>query len=147
MSANLEARARALAGRVAQRLEAPAATADNAGEIAELRDGLRKVLARLNAIEARLPAPSVSEARQPASNVPAINKPTMAVNASNAPFTPLRTLPIYTQPLPAHPSQERLNIGPAVTELVDYFENIKRCDFEAGDKPCDNCAMCTARGF
>ncbi len=48
---------------------------------------------------------------------------------------------------PLHPSQERFNIEPAVTEMVDFLEGGKRCTFEPGNKPCDNCSMCTARGF
>jgi ATP phosphoribosyltransferase regulatory subunit HisZ len=51
------------------------------------------------------------------------------------------------QRLSLHPSQERFNIEPAIAEMVDYLEGVKRCGFEPGNKPCDNCAMCTARGF
>lgn len=144
MSGNLEARARALAERVAQRLETPSArdAEATAQDIAELRTGLREVLTRLTAIEAHLPAASNSPAPPP----PPITSRNDAPSPAYTPIT-VGNWPLYAQPLPAHPSQERLNIGPAVTELVDYFENVKRCDFEAGDKPCDNCAMCTARGF
>ena len=46
-----------------------------------------------------------------------------------------------------HPSQERFSIEPAVAEMVDFLEGGKRCTFEPGNKPCDNCSMCTARGF
>jgi hypothetical protein len=52
-----------------------------------------------------------------------------------------------TQHLSLHPSQERFAIEPAVAEMVDYLEGGKRCAFEPGNKPCDNCSMCTARGF
>ena len=47
----------------------------------------------------------------------------------------------------AHPSQERFSLEPVIAEMVDYLEGGKRCAFEPGNKPCDNCAMCTARGF
>ena len=46
-----------------------------------------------------------------------------------------------------HPSEERFQIGEAVAELVDYFENEKTCDLEPGGKPCDHCAMCSSRGL
>jgi hypothetical protein len=49
---------------------------------------------------------------------------------------------------PSHPSQERFGIEEAtVTELVEFFENEKKCSVEPGGKPCDHCAMCSSRGF
>jgi hypothetical protein len=48
----------------------------------------------------------------------------------------------------AHASQERFGIEEAtVAELVEFFENEKRCAVEPGGKPCDHCAMCSSRGF
>lgn len=46
-----------------------------------------------------------------------------------------------------HPSQQRFGIDLAITELVDHFESAKRCDMEPGDKPCDDCGACSSRGF
>jgi len=47
-----------------------------------------------------------------------------------------------------HPSKERFGIEEAtVTELVDFFQNEKRCTMEPGGKPCDHCEMCCTRGF
>jgi hypothetical protein len=47
-----------------------------------------------------------------------------------------------------HPSQERFGVEEAtVSELVDFFQNEKTCTLEPGGKPCDHCAMCSARGF
>ena len=47
-----------------------------------------------------------------------------------------------------HASQERFGIEEAtVTELVEFFENEKKCSVEPGGKPCDHCAMCSSRGF
>ncbi|HEY9285232.1 MAG TPA: hypothetical protein VIP46_17390, partial [Pyrinomonadaceae bacterium] len=46
-----------------------------------------------------------------------------------------------------HPSQERFGIDEAVSELVDFFEREKVCSVEPGGKPCDQCGMCSARGF
>ena len=47
----------------------------------------------------------------------------------------------------AHPSQERFGIDDAVSELVDFFEREKLCSVEPGEKPCDQCGMCSSRGF
>lgn len=48
----------------------------------------------------------------------------------------------------SHPSQERFGVEEAaVTELVEFFENEKKCTVEPGGKPCDHCAMCSSRGF
>ncbi|MFN2579316.1 MAG: hypothetical protein ABR607_16725 [Pyrinomonadaceae bacterium] len=47
-----------------------------------------------------------------------------------------------------HASQERFGIEEAtVSELVEFFENEKKCSVEPGGKPCDHCAMCSSRGF
>ena len=51
-------------------------------------------------------------------------------------------------PATSHPSQERFaGIGDAVSELVEYFEREKICGVEPGAKPCDQCGMCSSRGF
>lgn len=46
-----------------------------------------------------------------------------------------------------HPSQERFGIDEAVSELVDFFEREKVCSVEPGGKPCDQCGVCSSRGF
>lgn len=46
-----------------------------------------------------------------------------------------------------HPSQERFGIDEAVSELVDFFEREKVCSIEPGGKPCDQCGVCSSRGF
>ena len=47
-----------------------------------------------------------------------------------------------------HPSQQRFGIEEAtVAELVEFFENEKKCSMDPGGKPCDHCAMCSSRGF
>jgi hypothetical protein len=49
---------------------------------------------------------------------------------------------------PEHPSQERFGIEEAtVSELVEFFENEKKCAVDPSGKPCDHCAMCSSRGF
>ncbi|HUQ33211.1 MAG TPA: hypothetical protein VM095_13905, partial [Pyrinomonadaceae bacterium] len=51
-------------------------------------------------------------------------------------------------PTAAHPSQERFGIEEAaVSELVDFFEGEKKGELEPGGKPCDQCEMCSTRGF
>ena len=130
MSVELDDKARTLAARIAHGLtenrdDAPAATS---ADIAELRAGLRQVLQRLNQIETRL----------------------IPTNTATPAFTPIVPASASRSPdsaMSLHPSQERFNVGPVVSELVDYLENVKTCDFEPGHKPCDNCAMCSARGF
>jgi hypothetical protein len=47
-----------------------------------------------------------------------------------------------------HPSEDRFGIEEAaVTELVEFFENEKKCSVDPSGKPCDHCAMCSSRGF
>jgi hypothetical protein len=50
--------------------------------------------------------------------------------------------------LVSHPSQERFGVEEAtVAELVEFFENEKKCSVDPSGKPCDHCAMCSSRGF
>ena len=47
-----------------------------------------------------------------------------------------------------HPSEDRFGVEEAaVTELVEFFENEKKCSVDPSGKPCDHCAMCSSRGF
>ena len=47
-----------------------------------------------------------------------------------------------------HASEERFGVEEAtVSELVEFFENEKKCSMEPGEKPCDHCSMCSSRGF
>jgi hypothetical protein len=63
----------------------------------------------------------------------------------------METQPAFTpktEIITNHPSQERFNINEAIVdELVEFFEKEKACSFEPNGKPCDHCAMCSARGF
>lgn len=53
-----------------------------------------------------------------------------------------------TQPLNVHSSQERfLNIEAIADEIIENLQNEKACPYEPTGKPCDNCAMCSSRGF
>lgn len=48
----------------------------------------------------------------------------------------------------SHPSEARFGVEEAaVTELVEFFENEKKCSVDPSGKPCDHCAMCSSRGF
>ena len=48
----------------------------------------------------------------------------------------------------SHPSQERFGVDEAaLNELVEFFENEKKCSVDPTGKPCDHCAMCSSRGF
>jgi organic radical activating enzyme len=47
-----------------------------------------------------------------------------------------------------HPSQEKFAVDEAIIpEMPERFEKEKACTFEPNGKPCDHCAMCSARGF
>jgi len=47
-----------------------------------------------------------------------------------------------------HPSQERFGVEEAtVAELVEFFENEKKCSVDPSGQPCDHCSMCSSRGF
>jgi hypothetical protein len=57
-------------------------------------------------------------------------------------------LPMANPQVAAHPSQERFGVDEAtVSELVEYFENEKKCALDPSGQPCDHCAMCSSRGF
>jgi hypothetical protein len=67
-----------------------------------------------------------------------------------APFTRATSEAGYqgTSQIASHPSQERFGVEEAaVSELVEFFENEKQCTIDPSGKPCDHCAMCSARGF
>mgnify|MGYP006955967559 CR=1 FL=1 len=47
-----------------------------------------------------------------------------------------------------HPSQEKMRIiEEVVEELFSTQQTQKLCTFEPHNKPCDNCSLCTTRGF
>ena len=140
--------ARLIAERIARRVSgskvnpSAASRSDVSAEVASVRASLGELQARLAQLEAKIR----SEPTQPTGNdsylssaaerserlVPPTHSPWLAgVNATAA-----------------HPSQERFGVEEAVvSQLVDFFEKEKTCSVEPGGKPCDNCAMCSARGF
>ena len=51
-------------------------------------------------------------------------------------------------PRSIHPSQDRFAVAEAIADaLFDLKSKEKACTFEPNGKPCDHCAMCSARGF
>jgi hypothetical protein len=98
------------------------------------------------------PQPRVSE--NPSQFVPPTQSPWLAAMSSMYGGTthpgaqPNPQSALRNSQLPSHPSQERFGIEEAtVTELVEFFENEKKCSVEPGGKPCDHCDMCSSRGF
>ena len=152
MSAELE-QARLIAERIARRVSGkpgsqsaarPAAFgAEVSGELAAMRAGLNDLQKRLAQIEEKVRLEpeeaangdlvfSQPEPRRTDTPIPLTHSPWLA--GVNATIT--------------HPSQERFGVEEAtVSELVDFFEKEKICSVEPGGKPCDHCAMCSARGL
>lgn len=138
-------------------------------ELSAIREGLHDLEHKLDRIETKI----VQSANQPAeptrarlidfvsSGPPVAVSPsiTQAPSISQAPaisptgpgqFTPATHSPWVRDfsSAPEHPSQERFAIEEAtVSELVEFFENEKKCSVEPGGKPCDHCSMCSSRGF
>jgi hypothetical protein len=140
-------------------------------ELSALREGLHDLESKLDRIESKIvqgavQAPEHTRARVidfVASAPPLRSSPSIA-GQSQPPeqSLPPRATQAATHFVPAthspwlrdfnstveHSSQERFGIEEAtVTELVEFFENEKKCSLEPGGKPCDHCSMCSSRGF
>jgi hypothetical protein len=151
-------RIRAVADRIAQRLAAGGGAQDErrgggaeSDELTQLRATLRELQQRLAHVESHVAhgddcgqhrheagtaargaeSPRV-DARQPQSQPP---------QRAGQQFMSSTYIPAV------HPSQERFGIDEAVSELVDFFEREKVCSVEPGGKPCDQCGVCSSRGF
>jgi hypothetical protein len=142
--ANESDQARSIAERVAQRVSGHSSTRLNeldketslSSELAAMRTSLAELQRRLGKIEMRVRSGisegNVFEQAEPAPVVLRTQSPWLAVLNANM----------------AHPSQEKFGVEEAtVNELVDFFQNEKKCSMEPGGKPCDHCAMCNSRGF
>ena len=139
-------------------------------ELSALREGLHDLESKLDRIEAKIVqgAPQPSEHTRArvidfvASAPPLRSSPSIAPQPRPPETSSPRPIEAATQFVPAthspwlrdfnstveHSSQERFGIEEAtVTELVEFFENEKKCSVEPGGKPCDHCAMCSSRGF
>lgn len=149
------------AGRVVDSTQARNESANGTtgvSEIAEIRAGLSHINERLAQIERNINPDSVttnrtSQISQPSRTSSAAESNVADVKSnSQRNFTSSRHAMLNSMYVPAtsssaaHPSQERFGVGEAISELVDYFENEKQCGLEPG-KPCDQCAMCSSRGF
>ncbi len=85
-------------------------------------------------------APPIVQTSQPSPRTP--EHPSQFVPATHSPW--VRDF----NSAPDHPSQERFGVEEAtVAELVEFFENEKKCSVDPSGKPCDHCAMCSSRGF
>ena len=137
-------------------------------ELSAIREGLHDLEGKLDRIESKIVAnpsqpsgstrarvidfvssgpplrSSVTIESPPATEAPPslANSPTEFVPATHSPW--LRDFNRSVE----HASQERFGLEEAtVTELVEFFQNEKKCSVEPGGKPCDHCAMCSSRGF
>ena len=153
MSSSEQDRARELAERVARRLEGGSreqGEGPGGGELAAVRASLAEIQRRLTHIESHLTHGEEcghdarpSDDARPATT--SSSTPTPRHPAS--PPRPTWLSGTYV-PATAHPSQEQFEgLGEAVSELVEFFEREKTCTLEPGDKPCDHCGQCSARGF
>ena len=152
MSSSEQDRVRELAERVARRLgDAPRAEGAAGDDLAALRASLHEIQRRLAHIESHLK--HGEDCAQGASK-PAARPDDSAARGSSASHSPAQTPARSTWlsgtyvPAASHPSQEQFaGLGEAVSELVEFFENEKTCTVEPGEKPCDHCGLCSARGF
>jgi len=61
------------------------------------------------------------------------------------PANPQSEIPI---PTPEHPSLQRFtSLGEIADVILERINNQKECPYEPAGKPCDNCSMCSSRGF
>ena len=146
---------RSLAERVAGRLAGGAAgTQDERGargepdELTQLRAALRELQQRVAHVELHVAHGGDCGPHGDAkdSGVQAAARPQGTSSSRQQQRPPPQFLSSTYVPA-AHPSQERFGIDEAVSELVDFFEREKVCSVEPGGKPCDQCGMCSARGF
>ncbi len=88
------------------------------------------------------------EKSEPRQFTPATQSPWLAPMSNMYRQTSNSQSAIRNPQLPTHPSQERFGVEEAaVSELVEFFENEKKCSVDPSGKPCDHCAMCSGRGF
>lgn len=150
---------RALADRIAQRLAAGGDGARDgrggggADELTQLRAALRELQQRLAHVESHVKhgddcaehnGSAGTHAQTPARGEKA---PRQSSQRAQQPQRAGQQFLSSTYIPAVHPSQERFGIDEAVSELVDFFEREKVCSVEPGGKPCDQCGMCSSRGF
>jgi len=147
---------RAVADRIAQRLAGGVAGAQDAGrgggesdELTQLRAALRELQQRLAHVESHVAHGDECEyqGRGAGAHAKAMERSSGVAQQSQQPERAGQQFLSSTYIPAVHPSQERFGIDEAVSELVDFFEREKVCGVEPGGKPCDQCGMCSARGF
>ena len=150
---NNQDRVRLIAERVARRLASESTDRDR-GESVRAENNSEKPRARvINFISTAAPPrtrPSVAAQDRPSTVEPATRfVPRVAQSPWLAPFARANEGELMQNPqIASHPSQERFGVEEAaVSELVEFFENEKQCSVDPSGKPCDHCAMCSARGF
>jgi hypothetical protein len=155
VSSNEQDRVKELAERVARRLsdappEQSGEEASGGGELAAVRASLAEIQRRLTHIESHITHGEECDhgARRPDD----VRSPSTSSSTSPTRSPSTQTRPTWLSgtyvPATSHPSQEQFEgLGEAVSELVEFFEREKTCTLEPGDKPCDHCGQCSARGF
>ena len=155
MSSSEQDRVRELAERVARRLsdaprERDGAEGSGGGELAAVRASLAEIQRRLTHIESHITHGEECEHGARQSNGARSTRDSSSTSSTQNPATQVRSTWLSGTYVPAtsHPSQEQFEgLGEAVSELVEFFEREKTCTLEPGDKPCDHCGQCSARGF
>ncbi|MDT5270927.1 MAG: hypothetical protein QOH49_3113 [Acidobacteriota bacterium] len=155
MSSSEQDRVRELAERVARRLsdasrEQDGAEGSGGGELAAVRASLAEIQRRLTHIESQITHGEECEHGARQSNDARSARDSSSTSSTQNPATQVRSTWLSGTYVPAisHPSQEQFEgLGEAVSELVEFFEREKTCTLEPGDKPCDHCGQCSARGF
>lgn len=159
MSSNEQEQVRRLARRIAEQIagergegesDASAqASNSNPNEVSALHAELAKLNRRLAQLEAQVGGNGSDEDKIRRDGASASNGGNNAKSFAHAHHTHAPHLMggggTYVSAV--HPSEQRFGINEAVAELVDYFEAGKTCEMEPGEKPCDHCGMCSARGF
>ena len=164
MSAN-EDRARLIAERVARRVARSDEAPTNGFDGRELSGGIDSSqpseTPRARVIDFISSGPPVRSKSSVVAPSTAVEQPPQSLSKTSSEF--FQFIPATQSPwlgrLPAmlanenphsvdHPSQQRFGVEEAtVAELVEFFENEKKCSMEPSGKPCDHCAMCSSRGF
>ena len=155
MSTELD-HAREIAERIARRVASdnPASDRDQTtlraqpkpeltSELAAVRAGLSELQRKIAQLEAKVSSDSTdTPTNSSLSNTSSLSKSGRPVPSTHSPWLAGVNASL------SHPSLEKFGVEEAVvSELVDYFEKEKICSVEPGGKPCDHCAMCSARGF
>ena len=145
---------RAVADRIAQRLAGDDADANGGGragaesdDLTQLRAALRELQQRLAHVESHVAHGDDCAQHNQGANAQPAERARAGAQQSPPPRRAGQQFMSSTYVPAVHPSQERFGIDEAVSELVDFFEREKVCGVEPGGKPCDQCGMCSARGF